>query len=275
MHLDNRYVFPLLLASRKGGERTVGSARNASGVLAMIDHYLERVSSYAGDIDYLFDLITIMVGFWFIVAEVALFYFLFRFRRKPDCPTTYIDGTNKSHKRWINIPHILIIICDVVLIYGATKVWYKIKQDMPPADYTIGVVSQQWAWTFVHPGKDGELHTDDDIKLIDELHLEKGKTYHYELTSKDVLHSFSVPVFRLKQDAVPGRRIMGWFKPEKEGEFDIQCAEMCGIGHGVMGGRLIVHSSKGYETWLTEVETGKRGFLASASNQNKEKQQNP
>jgi len=241
----------------------------------MIEQFLERASSYAGDIDFLFDLITYMVGFWFVVAEGALFYFLFRFRRKPDQPTTYVDGTDKKHKRWINIPHLLIIICDIVIIIGAGNVWYKIKQKLPTQDATIGIISQQWAWTFVHPGKDEELHTDDDITLVDELHLEVGKTYHYELTSKDALHSFSVPVFRLKQDAVPGRKIKGWFKPEKEGVYDIQCAEMCGIGHGVMGATLIIHSSKEFDEWLTKVETGKHEFLASADHRNKEKQQNP
>ncbi len=219
----------------------------------MTEIFIQRVSSYASDIDLLIDLITVLAGFWFIVAEVALFYFLFRFRRKPDCPTTYVDGTDKKHKRWINVPHILIIVCDVVLIIGATKVWYNIKQHLPEADATIGVISQQWAWTFVHPGRDGELHTEDDVTLVDELHLEKGKTYHYELTAKDVKHCFSVPVFRLKQDAVPGRLIRGWFRPEKTGEFDVQCAEICGIGHGVMGARLFIRSPEGHKAWLDDV----------------------
>ena len=91
-------------------------------------------------------------------------------------------------------------------------------------------IGQQWAWTFVHPGPDGELDTDDDISKINELHVEVDRLYHYKLESRDVLHDFSVPVFRLKQDAIPGRVITGWFTPTKTGEWDIQCAEMCGTG---------------------------------------------
>ena len=78
--------------------------------------------------------------------------------------------------------------------------------------------------------------------ITDQLHVQNEKTYVYELLSRDVLHDFSVPVFRLKQDAIPGRVITGWFRPILEGEYDIQCAEICGIGHGLMPARLFVES---------------------------------
>ena len=95
------------------------------------------------------------------------------------------------------------------------------------------VIAQQWAWSFVHPGPDGKLDTADDIKTVDELHVEVGKTYHFELESRDVLHSFSVPVFRLKQDAIPGPRDhAAGSRPPRPARYDIQCAEICGIGHG-------------------------------------------
>jgi cytochrome c oxidase subunit 2 len=66
----------------------------------------------------------------------------------------------------------------------------------------------------------------------------------------DTLHSFSVPVFRLKQDAIPGRVITGWFEPTLPGEYDIQCAEMCGVGHGIMGARIFVETAEEHEAWL-------------------------
>jgi cytochrome c oxidase subunit 2 len=113
-------------------------------------------------------------------------------------------------------------------------------------------VGQQWAWSFVHPGADHELGTDDDIKTVDELHVEVGKVYHFKLEARDVLHSFSVPVFRLKQDAVPGRIITGWFEATGTGTYDIQCAEICGIGHGVMGARIVIESSEKYAAWVAE-----------------------
>jgi cytochrome c oxidase subunit 2 len=77
-----------------------------------------------------------------------------------------------------------------------------------------------------------------------------NKTYHFELQSKDVLHSFSVPVFRLKQDAIPGRTIRGWFTPSMTGGFDIQCAEICGIGHGLMPARVVINTAHDHAEWV-------------------------
>ena len=130
----------------------------------------------------------------------------------------------------------MIILCDIVIVAAAIRVWYNVKQDLPPADETVRIVAQQWAWSFVHPGPDGKLDTPDDIRTVDELHLEVGKNYHYLLEARDVLHSLSIPVFRLKQDAIPGRVVTGWFRPTVTGEHDIQCAEICGVGHGLMPG---------------------------------------
>jgi cytochrome c oxidase subunit II len=73
----------------------------------------------------------------------------------------------------------------------------------------VRVIAQQWAWTFVHAGPDGVLDTADDIRTVEDMHVQVNRVYHFELHSRDVVHSFSVPVFRLKQDAVPGRSIQG------------------------------------------------------------------
>ena len=218
--------------------------------LWMIDNYVPRASTYAADIDRLCNLITFLVGFWFIVAELVLFYFIIKFRRKPGVKAEYIAGDKKEHKRWISTPHFLIILCDVVLIAGTIIVWAKVKQYMPEPELTIRATGAQWAWIFQHPGPDGLLDTEDDITLVDELHLKRGTLYHYELQSQDVLHSFSIPVFRLKQDAVPGRVIKGWFEPTQVGRFDIQCAEMCGIGHGLMVAALTIEDEEEHAAWM-------------------------
>jgi cytochrome c oxidase subunit 2 len=217
----------------------------------MISWYIPRASSYANDIDLLIDVITVLVGFWFIVSEVAFFWFLWRYRhRKGQTRAMYVTGEEHEYARWIHWPHYAIIACDLVIIGGAVRVWYNVKQDLPPADATIRVIVQQWAWTFVQPGADGKLDTPDDIRTIDELHVEVGKTYHYELTSLDVLHDFSVPVFRLKQDAIPGRVIKGWFQPTKTGVHDIQCAEICGVGHGIMNATIYIESEADHDAWI-------------------------
>jgi cytochrome c oxidase subunit 2 len=85
---------------------------------------------------------------------------------------------------------------------------------------------------------------------VNVLNLQVNRLYHFELHSKDTLHSFSVPAFRLKQDAVPGRSIVGWFRPTVTGEFDIQCAELCGIGHGLMGARVRIRSAAAQAAWM-------------------------
>ncbi len=216
----------------------------------MIEFYVPAASTYARDVDALFTLILVLVGFWFLLSEGIFFGLIIRFRKREGVAPEYVTGEEKSQKRWINWPHMLILVFDIFIVIGAVQVWYDIKQNLPPAQETIRVIGQQWAWTFIHPGPDGQLDTADDIALINELHVKVGTLYHYQLESKDVIHSFSVPVFRLKQDAIPGRVITGWFEPTRTGEWDIQCAEICGIGHGWMGGRIHIESSAQHAAWM-------------------------
>ncbi|MDH5588587.1 MAG: cytochrome c oxidase subunit II [Gemmatimonadota bacterium] len=218
----------------------------------MIERMVLQASSYAASVDGLILLITVLVGFWFLMAEGVFFWLIFKFREKPGRKAMYITGEKKSHKKWISIPHGLVLVCDVFIIIGAVKVWYNVKQHLPEPDYEVRVIGQQWAWVFQTPGPDGVLDTDDDIQTVDKLHVETDKTYHFKLESRDVIHSFSVPVFRLKQDAVPGRSITGWFHPTRTGTYDIQCAEICGIGHGVMAGQIVVHDAPEYASWVSD-----------------------
>ena len=216
----------------------------------MIERFIPAAASYSGDVDQLVWLVTFLVGFWFIAAEVMFFWLIFRFRKKEGVKAQYITGKEKHLKQWINIPHGLVLLFDVFIIIAAIRVWVHIKQTLPPADRTVRVTSQQWAWTFQDPGADDSLDTADDVFTTDELHLETDKTYHFRLESKDVLHSFFIPAFRMKQDAVPGRIYTGWFKPTRVGEYDILCAEICGIGHGVMGAKLVVETAEQRAAWL-------------------------
>ena len=206
----------------------------------MIDFLIPRVSTFAGDIDNVILLVGVLVGFWGFLCYAAFFWLLWAFRYQEGKKAQYVTGKEPHLKRFITIPHALIIICDVFIIVAAVRVWYNVKQDMPPADSTVRIVAQQWAWSFVHPGADNILGTADDIFTADELHIQADALYHFKLESRDVLHSFSVPVFRLKQDAIPGRVIEGWFEATRTGEFDIQCTEMCGIGHGIMPAKLYI-----------------------------------
>ena len=186
------------------------------------DPLIDVSSSYASDIDGLIFLVLVVVGFWFLVAEGVFLWFIMKFRARDGRRADYIDGKNKKHKRWITVPHLLVLGFDVLIIVVSFNVWYKIKMDLPEnPDCHVRVIGQQWAWTFQHAGADCELDTADDIFTVDELHVENNKVYHFELQATDVLHSFSVPVWRIKQDAIPGRSITGWFQPTEVGR--IRC----------------------------------------------------
>jgi cytochrome c oxidase subunit 2 len=227
----------------------------------VIDWLIPRASTFAGDIDGLILLIAVLVGVGFVVAQGIFFYFIFRYRRRDGVKAKYVTGEEKREKRWINIPHGIVLLCDIVIVVAAIKVWVDVKQTLPEPDRTVRVIAQQWAWTFVHPGPDGVLDTDDDITTTDELHLSVGTVYHYRLEARDVLHSFSIPVFRLKQDAIPGRQITGWFEPTRTGTYDVQCAEICGIGHGLMAGRVVIETPEEHLAWMEQHSTAS---LASA-----------
>lgn len=218
---------------------------------------LVAASTYAKDIDFLFDLIFWITTFWLLLAEAVFFYLIVRFRKKPGVGGQYITGELKSEKRWITIPHFAVLLFDVVILFFAVKVWYHVKQELPqaPDQQIVRVIGQQWAWTFVHAGPDGKLDTPDDITKVNELHVQVDKLHHFQLESKDVVHSFSVPVFRLKQDVIPGRVITGWFTPIKTGSFDIQCTQICGIGHALMPARIVIETSEQHAAWMSQNST--------------------
>jgi cytochrome c oxidase subunit 2 len=229
----------------------------------MMQYILPEASSSAESIDFVIDLIFYIVGAWLIVAEAVLFYLVVKYRKKEGVKAEYVTGEKHEEMRWIHIPHNLVLLFDVIIIFFAIKVWYEVKQFQPPADETVRVIGQQWSWRFVHPGLDKTLGTADDVETVDEFHVKVGTTYHFQLESVDVLHSFSIPAFRLKQDAIPGRVITGWFKPTLIGEYDFQCAEICGIGHGIMKSRVFVETPEEHEKWL---QANQPQSVASLSN---------
>jgi cytochrome c oxidase subunit 2 len=218
----------------------------------MIERLIPVASTFAADVDSVFNLIFVLVGFWFVLTQGIFLWLIVRFRKRDGVKAEYISGELKTEKRWISIPHLLVLVCDVFIIVAAVRVWYNVKQALPPAQETVRVVGQQWAWTFEHPGADGKLGTADDIRTVDELHVEVNKLYHFELVSRDVIHSFSVPVFRLKQDVIPGRTIIGWFQPTQTGTFDIQCTKLCGVGHALMPGRVVIETPEEHAAWVAK-----------------------
>jgi cytochrome c oxidase subunit 2 len=105
-------------------------------------------------------------------------------------------------------------------------------------------------WLFTYPGPDNVLGTEDDILIANELHVPRDRTVRLQLEATDVLHSFYVPAFRLKQDVVPGRSIPAWFNATQDGTYEIDCSQLCGSSHGIMRGTVVVESPEKFDTWI-------------------------
>ena len=123
---------------------------------------------------------------------------------------------------------------------------------MPETDFVVQVTAKQFNWQVTYPGADGKFGTDDDKTLLDEMHVPVNKVVRVILKSQDVIHSFFVPQFRIKQDAVPGHEIRVWFDATKPGRYEWPCAELCGFGHSGMRGWIYVHTPEEYQKWAAE-----------------------
>jgi len=218
----------------------------------MRDWFPENVSTFGGDVDGIFWFIFYIVTVWFFLTEGLIVYFMVRYRRKAGQKATYALGNTWTQLAWVLVPLAIVVVLDLFIDIRGADVWAKVKGQRPPADVTVRGVGKQFNWEFIYPGPDGKLGNEDDLSSDNELHVPVGKVVHVILTSKDVIHSFFLPHFRLKQDAVPGRQIPVWFEATKIGAYEIPCAELCGFGHSGMNGKLFVHSPADFEKWLQE-----------------------
>lgn len=214
----------------------------------MLSWLPENVSTFGGQIDYIFYLIYYITGAVFVLVTVLMVLFLVMYRRKEGRKAVYSHGNTALEITWTVIPALILII----LSFMSLSTWGEIKIYSPPSDVEVKVTGKQFNWEVLYPGADGQLETEDDFTIENELHVPVNKVVHVRLTSRDVIHSFFVPNFRLKQDAVPGREILVWFEATKTGQYELPCAELCGFGHSGMLGWVYVHSPEDYEEFLQE-----------------------
>ncbi|MEK7668888.1 MAG: cytochrome c oxidase subunit II [Gemmatimonadota bacterium] len=206
-----------------------------------------NASSFGGDVDRIFYIILYITGAVFVLVEVGLLVFLVRYRRREGRTATYTHGSTTAEIVWTTIPAVTVICLALV----SQRVWSAVKDpaSFPRDAVPLGVHAKQFEWQFTMPGPDGRLGTDDDVFRKNELHLQVGRSYAAALTAQDVIHSFFIPAFRLKQDAVPGMTITVWFRPTAPGVFDLACAELCGVGHYRMGAKVYVHTAEEFARW--------------------------
>jgi cytochrome c oxidase subunit 2 len=210
----------------------------------------QAASSFAPDLDRLLLVITTIVGAWFVVAEGILLTFAIRYRRRPGRRAAYLPAGGLRQLAFVLVPCAVILGFDLVIDAIAAPVWEKVKLELPPHDQLVRIQGEAWQWRFTHAGPDGRLDTSDDVETVNEMHTPVDQTVLFELRARDVLHSLWIPELRLKQDAVPGRSIRGWFRPTRQGTYPVICAEICGLAHTVMQGSLRVESAQAFQEWL-------------------------
>ena len=211
----------------------------------------EDVSEHGRVIDGLFMFILYLTGAVFIVTELVLVYYMWKYDASSnDKPVKYSHGSHALELVWTILPAVTLLF---IAIYQM-EAWATAKMlppDMPP---TAEVTGRQFNWDFRYPGPDNELYTEDDIVRTDgKLYLPVDEDVLLRINSADVLHSFFLPNLRLKQDVVPGMEQSMWFKAKKTGGYDIVCAELCGWGHYKMKGRVFFLPRAEFDAKLVEM----------------------
>lgn len=214
----------------------------------MLEWLPENVSSYGGDVDFIFHLIYYITATVFVLVAIAMIVFLIVYRRQEGERAAYYHGSTALEITWTTITFLIMIL----LAFVSRSTWAKIKKEMPASDVVIKVTGKQFAWDITYPGPDGEFGTEDDLVLENEMHVPVNKPIRLVLSSVDVIHSFFLPNLRFKQDALPGREIPAWFDVTKPGRYEIACAELCGFGHYTMRGWLTAYTPEEYAKWVEE-----------------------
>jgi cytochrome c oxidase subunit II len=214
----------------------------AVAVVAVVIPWLpESASDEAEAIDLTYWVVTIIcIAIFALVAAVSI-YAVWKFRAQPDDleDGKPIHGNTKLEIVWTLIPTILVTAISGVSGWALLDV-----QNVAEGTRVVNVTAQQFAWSFSYPNADD--------RTAGELVLEQGTTVELRLTAKDVIHSFWVPEFRMKQDAVPGITTSVKVTPKKLGTYEVICTELCGLGHSVMRAQARVLSPEDYDAWLQE-----------------------
>jgi len=198
----------------------------------------KQASTLAGPVDALYFFLVAVTAFFSVLIAAGVIGFAIKFRRRhPDEIGHPIHGSLILELTWTLIP---LAIAMLIFVWGA-GLYFKIIT--PPADATeVYVVGKRWMWKVQHLGGQRE---------INELHVPVGQAVKLIIGSEDVIHSFYIPEFRVKMDAVPGRSTMLWFQATEAGEYHLFCAEYCGMSHSRMIGKIVVMSPADFQTWLS------------------------
>lgn len=207
-----------------------------------------QASTVAAEVDWLFNFIYYVSAFFFVLVVGVMIYFVLKYYRRPG----HTEQPTPSHHEGLEITWSVIpsIIVGIIFYFGFTG--YLNLREAPENSYEIQVISSQWKFTYVYPNG----HSDT------ELHIPVNRPVRFLISSQDVLHSFFIPAFRIKMDAVPGRFTTTWVNatdvtgqgidPNNHSPYDLFCAEYCGQQHSTMRSKVYVHESGEFEAWLED-----------------------
>jgi len=230
--------------------------------------YFTPIASNWGAMDDTINITFWITGFVFVAINLFMAYAVIRYRYRKDGRAAY-EPENKKLEWWLTG---LTTLGIAAMLAPGLFVWAKFV-DVPKDAAVFEVVGKQWHWSYRFPGKDGVMGTvdarhvsdknpfgmnpddpngqDDVLISSPELHLPIGRPVKALLRSVDVLHNFAVPQFRAKMDLVPGLVTYIWFTPIRTGKFDLLCNELCGVGHFVMRGSVVVEEDTAFQAWLS------------------------
>ncbi|HXZ32687.1 MAG TPA: cytochrome c oxidase subunit II [Terriglobales bacterium] len=206
-----------------------------------------RASTGAGNVDALFIFLVLLAGFMSLAIFTMIVVFALKYRNRPGHGAQQIEGSVPLEVTWSAVPLAIFMV-----IFGWGAVIYFQERTPPRGADEIYVVAKQWMWKLEHEQGQRE---------INELHVPVGRDVKLIMTSQDVIHSFYVPAFRIKQDVLPGRYTTAWFRATKPGVYHLFCAEYCGTAHSGMIGQIVVLEPALYQAWLSGGTTS--GSLAA------------
>ena len=242
----------------------------AVSVAYFFKYGVPELASDRGSQDTLYYVILALTGLMYVVVQCVLGLYVWKYRHRDDAEGSYWHQSHKLEMAWTIATAVVLI----PIVFAGLVVWEDVKAAPPEeAMLTIEAVGAQFQWDFRYPGLDGEFGTwrpelyslenylgidpddaagADDIHMINQLVIPVDRPVRILLRSKDVQHAFFLPNHRVKQDLMPGIETSVWFTPITVGEYEIACAELCGLGHYRMRAFMSVRSEADFQTWLTE-----------------------
>ena len=228
-------------------------------------------SAHGHDIDMMIYLVHILMAILFVGWGIFFITALVKFNKWWHPKANYTGVTSHVSTQL----EVLVAVIEIILLVGfSIPFWAKQVNALPdrPDKIEVKILAEQFAWNVHYPGADGifgktdlkyfdkqsnplgldpkDPNGKDDIATINQLHLPIGHPVIIHLSSRDVMHSFKVPVMRVTQDIIPGMSIPTWFTPTKTGKFEIACAQLCGLGHYRMKGYLTIDTDEEFKAWL-------------------------